>query len=130
MVRTCQQVGNGVTNGITVNTAPRVDASFALPYIIVSHATIVMFAPNSQELRELIQGPGDVEWRYDLAPCVVKPSPRTAVKRRYDMRHQCQEILPGLLLGPFQVSKNLATLKELSITHMYASCLQDFRPLP
>ncbi|KAI9512464.1 protein-tyrosine phosphatase-like protein [Russula earlei] len=47
-----------------------------------------MYSPNSQELRELIQGPGDVEWRYD-------------------MRHQCQEILPGLLLGPFQVSKNL-----------------------
>jgi hypothetical protein len=44
-------------------------------------------------------------------------------KRRYDMRHQCQEILPGLLLGPFQVSKNLTSLKELSISHMYASLL-------
>ncbi len=38
------------------------------------------------------------------------------------MRHQCQEILPGLLLGPFQVSKNQVTLGELGISHMYASC--------
>jgi hypothetical protein len=58
----------------------------------------------------------------------VRPTPvlsnqsRMAVKRRYDMRHQCQEILPGLLLGPFQVSKNLTSLKELGISHMYASC--------
>ena len=47
---------------------------------------------------------------------------RIAVKHRYDMRHQCQEILPGLLLGPFQVSKNQVTLNELGISHMYASC--------
>ena len=47
---------------------------------------------------------------------------RIAVKHRYDMRHQCQEILPGLLLGPFQVSKNQGTLNELGISHMYASC--------
>ena len=47
------------------------------------------------------------------------------VKCRYDMRHQCQEILPGLLLGPFQVSKDLASLKELGISHMYASCLRN-----
>ena len=46
---------------------------------------------------------------------------RIAVKHRYDMRHQCQEILPGLLLGPFQVSKNQITLNELGISHMYAS---------
>ncbi|KAI0004491.1 protein-tyrosine phosphatase-like protein [Russula compacta] len=66
----------------------------------------IKFAPNSQELRELIQGPGDVEWRYD-------------------MRHQCQEILPGLLLGPFQVSKNLASLKELGISHIV--CIRDIK---
>ncbi|KAI0284007.1 protein-tyrosine phosphatase-like protein [Russula aff. rugulosa BPL654] len=65
-----------------------------------------MSATNSQDLRELIQGPGDVEWRYD-------------------MRHQCQEILPGLLLGPFQVSKNLATLKELGISHIV--CIRDVK---
>jgi serine/threonine/tyrosine-interacting protein len=47
---------------------------------------------------------------------------RIAVEHRYDMRHQCQEILPGLLLGPFQVSKNQLTLNELGISHMYASC--------
>jgi len=69
------RVGNGiVTNGITVNTAPLVDASFCSAlHHLVSHATIVMFAPNSQELRELIQGPGDVEWRYDLAPVLSNP---------------------------------------------------------
>jgi len=65
-----------------------------------------MSAANPQDLRELIQGPGDVEWRYD-------------------MRHQCQEILPGLLLGPFQVSKNLATLKELGISHIV--CIRDVK---
>jgi serine/threonine/tyrosine-interacting protein len=46
------------------------------------------------------------------------------------MRHQCQEILPGLLLGPFQVSKNLASLKELGISHMYAFCLQALAHRP
>ncbi|KAH9179266.1 protein-tyrosine phosphatase-like protein [Lactarius sanguifluus] len=66
----------------------------------------VRFAPNSQELRDLIQGPGDVEWRYD-------------------MRHQCQEILPGLLLGPFQVSKNQITLNELGISHIV--CIRDVK---
>lgn len=44
------------------------------------------------------------------------------------MRHQCQEILPGLLLGPFQVSKNLTSLRELGISHMYASCLPPRHP--
>ena len=37
---------------------------------------------------------------------------------RYEMRRQCQEILPGVLLGPLQVSKSLDTLKSLNITHM------------
>ncbi|KAA1479527.1 phosphatases II [Dentipellis sp. KUC8613] len=60
--------------------------------------------PNNQELQDLIQGPGDVEWKYD-------------------MRHQCQEILPGLLLGPFVVSKSLETLRSLNITHIV--CIRD-----
>ncbi|TFY64178.1 hypothetical protein EVG20_g6033 [Dentipellis fragilis] len=59
---------------------------------------------NNQELQDLIQGPGDVEWKYD-------------------MRHQCQEILPGLLLGPFVVSKSLETLRSLGITHIV--CIRD-----
>ena len=37
---------------------------------------------------------------------------------RYEMRRECQEILPGLLLGPFQASKSLDTLKSLGVTHM------------
>ncbi|KAI0317514.1 phosphatases II [Amylostereum chailletii] len=59
---------------------------------------------NSQEIQDLIQGPGDVEWKYD-------------------MRHQCQEILPGLLLGPFIISKSLDTLKGLGVTHIV--CIRD-----
>lgn len=39
---------------------------------------------------------------------------------RYEMRRECQEILPGLLLGPFQASKSFDTLKKLQVTHMYA----------
>lgn len=38
---------------------------------------------------------------------------------RYEMRRDCQEIIPGLLLGPFVVSKQLSRLQELGITHMY-----------
>jgi serine/threonine/tyrosine-interacting protein len=40
---------------------------------------------------------------------------------RYEMRRECQEILPGLLLGPFQASKSLDILQKLSITHMCVS---------
>ena len=40
---------------------------------------------------------------------------------RYDMRKQCQEILPGVLLGPLQVSKSLETLQSLGVTHKYAA---------
>jgi len=61
-------------------------------------------APSEEELRKIIQGPGDVEWRYE-------------------MRRECQEILPGLLLGPFQASKSLELLKNLHITHIV--CIRD-----
>lgn len=37
------------------------------------------------------------------------------------MRRQCQEILPGVLLGPLQASKSLDMLRELKITHMCAA---------
>ena len=40
---------------------------------------------------------------------------------RYEMRRECQQILPGLLLGPFVASKNLQTLRSLNISHMYAT---------
>ncbi|KAI0345734.1 phosphatases II [Trametopsis cervina] len=56
-----------------------------------------------EQLRELIQGPGD-EWTYE-------------------MRRQCQEILPGVLLGPLQVSKSLETLRSLGVTHIV--CIRD-----
>ena len=41
------------------------------------------------------------------------------------MRRECQEILPGLLLGPFQASKSLDTLQSLGVTHMYATRFLD-----
>ena len=50
----------------------------------------------------------------------ASPRPPLNESHRYDMRHQCQEILPGLLLGPFVVSKSLESLRNLRITHMYA----------
>lgn len=39
-------------------------------------------------------------------------------EQRYEMRRDCQEIFPGLLLGPFQASKSLEKLKELGVTHV------------
>jgi len=60
----------------------------------------------TDEHRNLIQGPADVEWRYE-------------------MRRECQEILPGLLLGPFQASKSLEVLQSLGVTHIV--CIRDKR---
>jgi len=59
---------------------------------------------SEDQLRDLIQGPGDIEWRYE-------------------MRREFQEILPGLLLGPFQVSKNLQVLQSMGVTHIV--CIRD-----
>ncbi|KAI0766397.1 phosphatases II [Trametes elegans] len=59
---------------------------------------------SSDQLRELIQGPSDVEWTYE-------------------MRRKCQEILPGLFLGPLQASKSLEALQSLGITHIV--CIRD-----
>ncbi|KAF8513786.1 protein-tyrosine phosphatase-like protein, partial [Gautieria morchelliformis] len=42
---------------------------------------------------------------------------------RYEMRRECQEIIPRLHLGPFQVSKSLDTLQQLGITHIV--CIRD-----
>ncbi|KAH8104499.1 phosphatases II [Cristinia sonorae] len=58
---------------------------------------------SEDQLRELIQGPGE-EWSYD-------------------MRRRCQEILPHLFLGPLQASKSLETLQSLGITHIL--CIRD-----
>lgn len=59
---------------------------------------------SEEQLRTVIQGPIDVEWRYE-------------------MRRECQEILPGLLLGPFVASKSLETLLSLGVTHIV--CIRD-----
>ncbi|KAG8929587.1 hypothetical protein FRC03_003232 [Tulasnella sp. 419] len=45
------------------------------------------------------------------------------VEWRYEMRRECQEIIPGVLLGPFQVSKSLDKLRDLGITHIL--CIRD-----
>ncbi|KAI0698089.1 phosphatases II [Cytidiella melzeri] len=58
---------------------------------------------SPEQLRELIQGPGD-EWTYE-------------------MRRHCQEILPGVLLGPLQASKSLEVLQSLGVTHIV--CIRD-----
>jgi len=64
-----------------------------------------MAAPmTEEEMRSVIQGPIDIEWRYE-------------------MRRECQEILPGLLLGPFVASKSLETLLGLGVTHIV--CIRD-----
>ncbi|KAJ3561302.1 hypothetical protein NP233_g10276 [Leucocoprinus birnbaumii] len=59
---------------------------------------------TEDERRSVVQGPGDVEWKYE-------------------MRRECQEILPGLLLGPFAASKSLETLNALHVTHIV--CIRD-----
>ncbi|EIN12688.1 phosphotyrosine protein [Punctularia strigosozonata HHB-11173 SS5] len=59
---------------------------------------------SADELRDMVQGPGDSEWKYE-------------------MRRECQEIIPGLLLGPFLISKSLETLQSLGITHVL--CIRD-----
>ncbi|OBZ69013.1 Serine/threonine/tyrosine-interacting protein [Grifola frondosa] len=61
---------------------------------------------TEEQMREMIQGPGDIEWSYE-------------------MRRQCQEILPNLLLGPLQASKSLETLKSLGVTHIV--CIRDVK---
>ncbi|THH11641.1 hypothetical protein EW145_g516 [Phellinidium pouzarii] len=57
-------------------------------------------------LKDIIQGPSEVEWRYE-------------------MRRECQEILPNLLLGPFQASKSLETLTSNRISHIV--CIRDVK---
>ncbi|RUS28022.1 protein-tyrosine phosphatase-like protein, partial [Jimgerdemannia flammicorona] len=37
---------------------------------------------------------------------------------RYEMRREMQEILPGLFLGPYSVSKQLQLLQSVGITHV------------
>ncbi|KAF7291654.1 hypothetical protein HMN09_01256600 [Mycena chlorophos] len=61
-------------------------------------------AYTDDQIKTIIQGPGDVEWRYE-------------------MRRECQEIIPGLLLGPFVASKSLDTLRNHHITHIV--CIRD-----
>lgn len=60
--------------------------------------------PSDSDLSSLIQGPQDVEWRYE-------------------MRRECQEIIDGVFLGPFQASKSLETLRGLGITNIV--CIRD-----
>ncbi|KAF8583323.1 phosphatases II [Ramaria rubella] len=75
------------------------------PLISMISVTLPVVQPTTEEqLKDLISGPSDIEWRYE-------------------MRRECQEIIPGLYLGPFQVSKSLETLQHLGITHIV--CIRD-----
>ena len=78
---------------------------------------------SEDEIKQIVQGPGDVEWRYAsnlfFHYAVFIDSETIDGLRRYEMRRECQEILPGLLLGPFQASKELDRLQSLKITHMW-----------
>jgi len=53
-----------------------------------------------------IPGNADVEWKYE-------------------MRRESQQIVPGVLLGPFQVSKDREKLHALHITHIL--CIRDVK---
>ncbi|KAJ7601100.1 protein-tyrosine phosphatase-like protein [Mycena floridula] len=59
---------------------------------------------TDEQLNQVILGPTDVEWRYE-------------------MRRECQQIIPGLWLGPFIVSKSKEMLMDLEITHIL--CIRD-----
>ncbi|CAE6419749.1 unnamed protein product [Rhizoctonia solani] len=56
------------------------------------------------------------------APSISKTND---VEWRYEMRRDCQEIFPGLLLGPFQASKDLDRMRALGITHV--ACIRDVK---
>lgn len=77
----------------------------------------MMDAAQVNDIETVIQGPGDVEWKY-VYLILIAFLPLTVTNRRYEMRREAQEILPGLYLGPFMASKSMETLKKLNITHM------------
>ncbi|KAK1924169.1 phosphotyrosine protein [Papiliotrema laurentii] len=56
---------------------------------------------------------------------LTPPSPPAVLAQewRYEMRREAQEIIPGLYLGPFQSSVNLAMMNSLKITHVL--CIRD-----
>jgi len=55
-----------------------------------------------------------------VPPPILNPN---EIEWKYEMRRDCQQIIPGLLLGPFQVSKSLEKLEALKITHIV--CIRD-----
>ncbi|KAG8742181.1 hypothetical protein FRC10_001937 [Ceratobasidium sp. 414] len=65
---------------------------------------------------DITQHPGNIP---------IPPNKIQDVEWRYEMRRDCQEIIPGLLLGPFQTSKSLDRLTELNVTHIV--CIRDVK---
>jgi len=47
------------------------------------------------------------------------------IEWKYEMRRESQQIVPGVLLGPFQVSKDKQKLRDLGITHIL--CIRDVK---
>lgn len=44
---------------------------------------------------------------------------------KYEMRREAQQIIPGLFVGPYQISRLLQPLQNLGITHIV--CVYDNR---
>lgn len=78
----------------------------------------MMDAAQVNDIEAVIQGPGDVEWKH-VSLYWLHSHSLTVANRRYEMRREAQEILPGLYLGPFMASKSMETLRKLDITHMW-----------
>jgi len=55
----------------------------------------------------------------------IPPAGTADVEWKYEMRRECQMIVPGVMLGPFQVSKDREKLKSLGITHIL--CIRDVK---
>jgi len=65
------------------------------------------------EVRAL--SPLSLDWPF----LITHAAPPSANDDRYEMRRECQEILPGLILGPLQAAKSLDILRGLGVTHVY-----------
>ena len=84
-------------------------------------AVIRFFAPNDgtfERRRAQVCDTRPRRRRMEVRGGRIRPPQFVTLNHRYEMRRECQEILPGLLLGPFVASKSLETLQSLGITHM------------
>jgi hypothetical protein len=83
---------------------------------------------SPEDIRNLVQGPSDFEWRWFPHPALVWTVISVMISSRYEMRRTCQEIVPGFFVGPVQVSKDREMLASLGITHMCVYVRRSTRP--